>query len=323
MALNKKTDQVFVGSSPKPLPITGKPFDPISRYLLDELKRQQSLINQLSQAIVVTADAEPASPRQGMVRRAISPWDPLGTGYEGLVEFDGTNWTQVTGVDFAVTDFAKTILDDVDAAAVQATLGLGTAAVEDVGTGPGNVVQLDGSSKLPAVDGSQLTNIIIPPGVPTGTVFPFAGSTEPSGGYLMCFGQAVSRTTESALFDVIGTTYGVGDGSTTFNVPDLRGRAVAGQDDMGGVSANRLTGLSGGVNGDTLGAAGGAETHTLVIGEIPAHTHSTPTTDGSSNAANGTSSRPSNSDGVSGSAGGGGAHNNVQPTLILNYIIKT
>ena len=90
-------------------------------------------------------------------------------------------------------------------------------------------------------------------------------------------GQAVSRTTYAVLFLEIGTTHGVGDGSTTFNVPDSRGRVDAGKDDMGGSSANRLTGLSGGVDGDILGATGGAETHTLTTAQIEAHVHASGT----------------------------------------------
>lgn len=155
--------------------------------------------------------------------------------------------------------------------------------------------------------------------MPPGMVMPYAGTTEPTG-WLFCYGQAVSRTTYAALFAVIGTTYGVGDGSTTFTLPDLRGRVVAGQDDMGGSSANRLTNQSGGLNGDTLGATGGAETHTLTTAEMPAHTHThfswnAPGTAGAGNGGNfGTE--------ATGSAGGGAAHNNVQPTIILNYLIK-
>jgi microcystin-dependent protein len=60
-----------------------------------------------------------------------------------------------------------------------------------------------------------------------------------------------------------------GDGSTTCNIPDCRGRVIAGKDDMGGTSANRLTNQSGGLNGDTLGAMGGSETHTLTEAQLP------------------------------------------------------
>src|SRR5258706_233373 len=68
---------------------------------------------------------------------------------------------------------------------------------------------------------------------PTGTVIAYAGATQP-GGWLFCNHVPVSRSTYAALFAVIGTTYGVGDGSMTFNVPDLRGRVAAGLDNLGG-----------------------------------------------------------------------------------------
>jgi microcystin-dependent protein len=159
-------------------------------------------------------------------------------------------------------------------------------------------------------------------GVPVGKVVPFAGATAPAG-YLFCYGQAISRTDYADLFGVVSTTYGTGDGSSTFNLPDLRGRVVAGQDDMGGSSANRLTDQTGGLNGDTLGATGGAETHTLTTAQMPSHTHSTT---GSSNGGAGFYLLDGADNGApqtTGSTGGDGAHNNVQPTIILNYVIKT
>jgi microcystin-dependent protein len=163
--------------------------------------------------------------------------------------------------------------------------------------------------------------------VPTviGAVIDFAGTAEPSG-WLFCYGQAVSRTTYATLFGAIGTTFGVGNGTTTFNLPDLRGRVVAGQDDMGGSSANRLTGLSGGLNGDTLGATGGAESHTLVLQETPDHSQThlrgTPGAGVSDGYANNINSHSFTTDnGVDGHNTVTNAHNNVQPTAILNKII--
>lgn len=158
-------------------------------------------------------------------------------------------------------------------------------------------------------------------GIALGTVLPFSGTTAPNG-YLFCYGQAISRTTYADYFGLVSTTYGVGDGSSTFNVPDLRGRVVAGQDDMGGTSANRLTGVTGSVDGDTLGAAGGEETHVLTEAEMPAHIHTFP--QGNSAVATG-AIRADNAFGSVGqtdSTGGDDAHNNVQPTFILNYMVK-
>jgi microcystin-dependent protein len=176
---------------------------------------------------------------------------------------------------------------------------------------------------------------------PSGAVTAFAGTSLPSG-WLYCFGQNVSRTTYADLFSAVGTTYGVGDGSSTFGIPDLRGRAIAGQDDMGGSSANRLTGQTGGVNGDDLGAGGGAETHVITEAQLAAHAHliaadaegsdTYPTASnyiakkgvwGSNNnyQFSGTATTPTL--GLTTSVGDDTAHNNVQPTFILNYIIKT
>jgi len=91
-----------------------------------------------------------------------------------------------------------------------------------------------GSGQL-LVNGSSISS------VPTGAVFHFAASTAPSG-YLECNGAAISRSTYSALFSVVGTIYGAGDGSTTFNLPDLRGEFIRGYDDGRGVDSGRAFG---------------------------------------------------------------------------------
>ena len=174
-----------------------------------------------------------------------------------------------------------------------------------------------------AVTSAKLDAAAVSVLMPTGSIMSFAGSSAPTG-YLLCDGAAISRSTYSTLFGVLATTYGSGDGSSTFNIPDLRGRVIAGQDDMGGVSANRLTGLTGGVDGDVLGGSGGAETHTLSIAQMPAHTHSLQNGVGiKTNSFDSGTHVASDASGNTGSTGGGGAHNNVQPTIILNYIIKT
>jgi microcystin-dependent protein len=93
---------------------------------------------------------------------------------------------------------------------------------------------------------------------PIGICVPFAGNTAPAS-WALAYGQAISRTTFAAAFAVYGTTYGAGDGSTTFNLPDARGRVIAGLDNMGGTAANRLTNASMTPNGTTLGATGGTQ----------------------------------------------------------------
>jgi microcystin-dependent protein len=157
--------------------------------------------------------------------------------------------------------------------------------------------------------------------MPTGAMAIWTTDTAPTG-YLLCYGQAVSRTTYADLFAVVSTTFGVGDGSTTFNVPDMRGRFPLGQDDMGGVSANRVTHA----NADTIGGAEGAETHTLVTGEMPAHNHNI-YNDSSGGAFDSVTITASKDGGPSTtaivSAGGGGAHENMSPYITMNYIIKT
>lgn len=182
-------------------------------------------------------------------------------------------------------------------------------------TAADQVLILDGS------DSSKLKRASLPSiSVPAGSVVDYAGSTAPSG-WLFCAGQAVSRSTYAGLFSAISTTFGVGDGSTTFNLPDLRGRVAAGKDNMGGTAANRLTSGGSGITGTTLGASGGTQTHTLSTSEMPAHLH----TGGPTliSGAGSDISTLSSGTGNTGSTGGGGAHQNTQPTLILNKIIKT
>lgn len=167
--------------------------------------------------------------------------------------------------------------------------------------------------------------------VPSGVVWPFAGpeASIPSG-WFICDGSEKSETTYAALFAVIGTTYNTG-GETPgyFRVPDLRGRSVAGKDNMGGSAAGRITNFS----GTTLGETGGEENHTLTTAEMPAHGHSGGGSGyvGSSCAlirvgiSGADTNAPIGCNFASfggGSAGSGGAHNNLQPTMMMNYIIK-
>ena len=174
-------------------------------------------------------------------------------------------------------------------------------------------------------------------GAPTGTVSAFAGSAAPTG-YALCDGSAVNRTTQAALFAVIGTTYGIGDGSTTFNLPDLRGRVVAGMGES-------LLGATLDTLGEDNGLIANTKEHTLLEAQLPSHSHLTlNSTSGdtgnnvtaTNSASSGTnvggdysysmrapSGNPTANIGLSSESGSDQAHNNVQPTIILNYIIKT
>lgn len=207
---------------------------------------------------------------------------------------------------------------------MRAPLNMGGNRIQNAAPGeaPGDAVtvaQLSGFSSLPI-----------------GAVIDYAGTTPPTG-FLLCFGQAVSRSTYASLFAVLGTSFGAGDGSTTFNLPDLRGRVAAGKDDMGGTAAGRLT-SAGGVSGATQGASGGAQSVTLTEAQMPAHSHSvndpghrhsgTQPTSGTVTGMNpgiisvGSQTGTATTGITIGNAGSGQAHPNVQPTLILSKIIK-
>ncbi len=179
-------------------------------------------------------------------------------------------------------------------------------------------------------------------GLPVGSVIDFSGASPPDG-FLFCFGQEISREEYDELFETIGTQYGAGNGTTTFNLPDYRGRVGAGKDNMGGSAANRLTAP---LDGSVLGAAGGFQTAVITLANLPAHSHDIVITDPGH-----THGVPIYGDGNSGNfiedAGGGTLktvttnsattgitatseevgenvnHNNLQPTIVVNKIIKT
>ena len=155
-----------------------------------------------------------------------------------------------------------------------------------------------------------------------GFIYPLAGEVVPEG-FLLCDGAAYSRTEYQELFAAIGTIYGAGDGSTTFNVPNLQTRVPVGAGD-----------------GYVLGSTGGEAEHTLTVDEMPSHKH-TPSntgyfyttrgtgsseidgfTAGASFAQSGGNGGVSRTQGTS-LAGGGQAHNNMQPYTVVNYIIAT
>jgi microcystin-dependent protein len=170
-------------------------------------------------------------------------------------------------------------------------------------------------------------------GVNTGLIVPWANNSTPSG-FLDCDGTAVSRTTYSALFAVIGTTYGSGDGSTTFNVPDLEDKTVVGKSptkalaSSGGANTVAVTGNIGGSAGD----------FSLTTPTIASHSHPMARMSAGSMSGDpdGPQSQANNTGGGIGSVGGGGAHSHplaatftgdsrsvLQPFITTKYIIKT
>lgn len=213
------------------------------------------------------------------------------------------------------------------AAVVEADITLADVTTNDVSTSKhGFVKKLPNDSSV-FLDGTG--NFSTPLAAPTGSMVMYGGSSSPTG-YLLCDGSAVSRTTYSALFALLSTTYGSGDGSTTFNVPDMRGRVPVG---VGTGTGGGSSGTGAPTGGSALTAVSratwkGEETHTQSIGELAAHTHGVTAFDASSAAH--TAIQGNSGGGSSGvvagaatSTGSSTAFNVIQPVMGLNFIIKT
>lgn len=210
--------------------------------------------------------------------------------------YNGTEWITVIDTGNSENITASTIAVGTLTVSTSATIGDVSATEINYLNGVTSNIQTQIDSKAPSASPS-FTGVPLAPtasagtnttqlattafvgaavsvGMPTGAIIPFAGSTAPTG-WLLCDGGSTGllRTTYAALFAVIGTTYGSGDGSTTFNVPDLRGRVVAGKDNMGGVAANRITSAISGVTGTTLGAVGGSQSLTSHNHTQNSHNH--------------------------------------------------
>ena len=174
----------------------------------------------------------------------------------------------------------------------------------------GNIAQFTATGTIE--DSGQTVSSIIP----AGGIMPYAGTLAPSG-WLLCGGQEVSRTANSALFSAIGTTFGSGDGSSTFNVPDLRDRFPLGDKDQGQTDAERVSNFS-----TERGSTGGSDEHQLTVAEMPSHSHGLDLDSNYERNGGNTSSDFAGTDTQTGDTGGDQAHNNMPPFLALNYIIK-
>ena len=214
---------------------------------------------------------------------------------------------------------------DTGAAGTAATVAVGTTTTGAAGTSAS--VTNSGTSSaatlnftIPKGDKGD-TGATGPDGNPTGAIIAYAGSTAPTN-YLLCDGSVVSQTTYAALYAVVSTTYNTGgEGAGNFRLPNLKGRTVVGRD-------------SGDTDWDTLGETRGSKTHTLAESEIPSHTHgpgsyetnfqsvtNTTVTGAAGRLTTGTGVTRAVS-GTSGATGGGGSHNNIQPSIVLNYLIR-
>jgi len=151
--------------------------------------------------------------------------------------------------------------------------------------------------------------------VPTGTGMLWYGSSDPPSGWLLCDGSAVSRTTYADLFAVLGTTWGVGDGSTTFNLPHTLGASPLGAG----------TGKAADATAHTFATWGGTETHTLTSAQMPSHTHTLASGNIVSSAAGavGAAGADLGSAATTAAAGSGNPHPNMHPFFVIRFIIKT
>lgn len=229
----------------------------------------------------------------------------------------------------------NTPFDDVQSMLSQVLLRSGVVPM----TGPLNMNGFKATGAADGVSASDLATVgQLQSAAPIGSVVSYAGNSAPNG-WALCFGQAISRTQYASLYSVIGTAFGAGDGYSTFNLPDCRGRVEVGKDDMGGSDAGRMSFF--GAVAKIIGGVFGAASHVLSLGQMPIHSHNVfdpghdHDQDGESGQTTGATS--GNVRGVFAmnkktgrsftgitlqTSGNGEAHTNTQPSIVFNKIIK-
>lgn len=255
--------------------------------------------------------------------------------FDTLAHLDGA---KIAFVPHATNTGACTLnVDSLGAKALRATTGAALNAGTLIAGTPYIAVYINANSEWLLINGMS--------SVPPGVINPYGGASAPVG-WLLCDGSEVSQTTYAALYAVLGNAYGAVAGN--FNVPDLRGRVPFGIDNMGGSDAARLANSANSIATfrNSRGGVGGTDAVTLNTTMIPSHTHTATVTDpghtheylkGSGGGYQGggvagdlsATTSTSTSSGATGisvsnsSTGGGGAHDNIPPGLIVSYIIKT
>lgn len=223
--------------------------------------------------------------------------DTLATGNAQKIVKGGEVDTEFNNISTAVA----TKVDQVSISSANLVSGNGSGGIADSGLLIADIVTYSGGGGL----------------IPSGGIVPYGGSSAPTG-WLICNGAAVSRSVYADLFTAIGETYGVGNETTTFNIPDLVGRVPIGAG----------TGDATDATAHALGDEGGTETHTLTVDELAAHTHGYTAME-YIQPLDGVDSTVTNSNEhglraqTTDSTGGDAAHNNMQPYTTINYIIKT
>lgn len=282
--------------------------------MIDQQKAEED-----SRRITLSPDSlltgvELPSPGAGLFFR----WNQAGTALELIAVTASDTSDVIVARGDIIRGGALNVAERLPKAALGALLKTGALDVDYLLAGTDGQVLTVVGGDLVWVDVSAV-GVVVP-----GMMTPFGGTAAPAG-YLLCDGTAVSRTTFAALFAVTGTAFGIGDGSTTFNLPDLRGRIPLGKDDMGGVSADRVTDAAADVLGGTLGL----EALALTLAQMPAHAHTVPFVSTSCQRVGGCETPGVNNSTITGGptattvVGGSDLVSRLQPSQTFNYIIRT